>query len=269
LNEENNSNKSHELFFKPKNSYFSAGKIYFQVMRSQLSAVVSVPLFAILYVYTAIGVFIILIFAWLKMKGTIRFLSGIWAKTVFIIIGKRVHIYGKENISKNHRYILVANHASLFDIVAIMSFYPGVSWFGHERLLKVPLFGRILKMTDYVPYKEPTIRNTKLMLEQLVDRSKENSVAIFPEGTRTLSGKINGFYKGFIYLFRTSDIGILPVTLNGFYKLKPKNRSSIHFDSKLEIIIHEPIKREDLINSTDIEIIDRVRSVIESAYHKI
>jgi len=160
----------------------------------------------------------------------------------------------------------VANHASLFDIVAIMSFYPGVSWFGHERLLKVPLFGKILKMTDYVPFKEPTLKNTKEMLEQLVVKSRDNTVAIFPEGTRTLDGRINDFYKGFIYLFRSSDIGILPVTLNGFYKLKPKNRASINFDSRLEIIIHKPIQREELIGKTDIEIIEAVKSVIESAY---
>ena len=235
-------------------------------MRSRLYAVISIPVFAILYSYTALGVFIILIFAWLNMKQPIRFLSQLWAKSVFLIMGKNFLINGKEHICKECRYILVANHASLFDIVAIMSFYPGVSWFGHERLLKVPLFGKILKMTDYVPFKEPTVKNTKKMLEQLVQKSKYQTIAIFPEGTRTLNGKINDFYKGFIYLFRTSEIEILPVTLNGFYRLKPKNRFYINFDSKLNVIIHKPIKREELIYKSDTEIIETVKKVIESAY---
>lgn len=235
-------------------------------MRSRLYAVISVPVFIVLYSYTAIGVFIILIFAWLNIKNPIAFLSQIWAKSVFLIIGKKFNLYGKENIEKDKRYILVANHASLFDIVAIMSFYPTVSWFGHERLLKIPLFGKILKMTDYVPFKEPTVKNTKQMLEQLVQKSKKQTVAIFPEGTRTLDGNISDFYKGFIYLFRSSEVGILPVTLNGFYKLKPKNRFYINFNSKLEVIIHKPIKREELIEKRDSEIIDTVRNVIKSAY---
>ena len=72
------------------------------------------------------------------------------------------------------RYILLANHASMFDIMAIM--------------------------------------------------------AIFPEGTRTLDGKLNSFYRGFIHLLRTTEHDILPVTLSRFYKLKPKNRFSIHMD---------------------------------------
>jgi 1-acyl-sn-glycerol-3-phosphate acyltransferase len=236
-------------------------------MRSRLYAVISVPVFIVLYSYTAIGVFIILIFAWLNIKKPIVVLSQIWAKSVFLIIGKKFHIKGKENIEKTRRYILVANHASLFDIVAIMSFYPTVSWFGHERLLKIPLFGKILKMTDYVPFKEPTVKNTKQMLEQLVQKSKKQTVAIFPEGTRTLDGSINDFYKGFIYLFRSSEVGILPVTLNGFYKLKPKNRFYINFNSNLEVIIHKPLKREELIEKSDTEIIETVRNVIKSSYY--
>ena len=236
-------------------------------MRSRLYAVISVPVFIVLYSYTAIGVFIILIFAWLNIKKPITILSQIWAKSVFLIIGKKFHLYGKENIEKTKRYILVANHASLFDIVAIMSFYPTVSWFGHERLLKIPVFGKILKMTDYVPFKEPTVKNTKQMLEQLVQKSKKQTVAIFPEGTRTLDGSINDFFKGFIYLFRSSEAGILPVTLNGFYKLKPKNRFYINFNSKLEVIIHKPIKREELIEKSDTEIMDAVRNVIKSSYY--
>ncbi len=200
------------------------------------------------------------------MKGPIHFLFQKWAKSIFLIMGKPFSVHGKENIKKGARYILVANHGSLFDIVAITSFYPGVSWFGHERLLKVPVFNMILKMTDYVPFMEPTVQNTKKMLEQLEVKARTNTVAIFPEGTRTLDGKINNFYKGFIYLFRTSDIGILPVTLNGFYQLKPKNRSYIDFDSKLEVIIHKPIKREELIDKSDSEIIETVKAVIESAY---
>ena len=213
------------------------------------------------------GVVVVLIFALLHLKTPIRVISQFWAKSVFFILGKKFSVSGRENINRTKKYILVANHGSLFDIVAITSFYSGISWFGHERLLKVPLFGKILQMTDYIPFKEPTYTNTKDMIEQLVNNSKYQTIAIFPEGTRTLNGNINQFYRGFIYLFRTRDIDILPVTLNGFYELKPKNRFYINFSSKLEVIIHKPIKREELIEKNDCEIIEMVKTVIESAHH--
>jgi 1-acyl-sn-glycerol-3-phosphate acyltransferase len=237
-------------------------------MRSRLYAIISIPLFAILYCYTAVGVLIVLIFAFLNMKTPIRFLFRNWAKSVFLIMGKKFTVNGMENIKKGEKYILVANHGSLFDIVAITSFYPdGLSWFGHERLLKVPIFKRILIMTDYIPFRKNSVRNTKEMLDMLVQKSRIQSVAMFPEGTRTLDGKIKDFYKGFIHLFRTTETGILPVTLNGFYQLKPKNRFYINFDSKLNVVIHRPIIKEELKDKSDIEIIDRVRTIIESAYN--
>ena len=235
-------------------------------MRTLLFVVISIVLFGILYFYTAVGVMVVLFLAFLNLKGPIRSIMQWWAKSVFLLLGKKFHITGKENINPDKKYILVANHGSLFDIVAIMSFYSGISWFGHERLLKVPVFRRILKATDYIPFKEPTYRNTREMIGQLIHNSSYQTVAIFPEGTRTLNGKINPFYRGFIYLFRTRDIEILPVTLNGFYKLKPKNRFYIDFNSKLDVIIHKPIKREELIGKNDYEIIETVKNIIESAY---
>jgi 1-acyl-sn-glycerol-3-phosphate acyltransferase len=235
-------------------------------MKSGINTLRTITIFAILYIYTAVGVVIVIILLWFKAKKAVQFLCMIWAKSIFLLMFKNLTVVGKENIDKNKKYILVANHASLFDIVAITSFFPKVSWFGHERLLRVPVFGRFLKLTDYVPFKEPTVKNTRNMLNLLMEKAEEQSVALFPEGTRTLNGKINPFYRGFIYLFRTREIGILPLTLNGFYDLKPKNRFYIDFGAKLEVIIHKPIPREELIDKTDNEIVDIVKSVIESAY---
>ncbi len=236
-------------------------------MSSSINALLSVLAFGVLYTYTAITVIMLIPLTWINARKPVKIMSQIWARSVFLIIFKKLRITGKENINRNKKYIVVANHASLFDIVAIVSFYPEVSWFGHERLLKVPVFGRLLKMIDYVPFKEPTVTNTRHMMQQLLERADNNSVALFPEGTRTLDGKINPFYRGFIYLFRTRDIGILPITLNGFYALKPKNRFYINFRSKLNVIIHKPIPREELAEKDDKEIINTVKSVIESAYY--
>jgi 1-acyl-sn-glycerol-3-phosphate acyltransferase len=235
-------------------------------MRKRFYPLLSGIIFGILYIYTSIGVLITLILAFLHLKKPIMIISQLWAKSVFLMMGKKFTLTGREFIGKESRYLVLANHGSLFDIVAIMSIYPGISWFGHERLLKVPLFGKLLKMNGYIAFKEPNYKNTKAMIEQLVIKSKDQTVAIFPEGTRTLDGKINDFYRGFIYLLRNTEVNILPITLKGFYDLKPKNRSYINFDADLSIIIHKPIKREELIAKTDFEIIDTVKAVIESAY---
>ena len=188
-----------------------------------------------------------------------------WARTIFPLMGKRLRIKGKENLDRSKKYILLANHSSMFDIIAIMAFFPKVSWFGHARLLKIPLFGKMLLMTDYIPMTLANIRNTRRMVEQLVEKSSSKTIAIFPEGTRTLDGKLNPFYRGFIYLLRASETDILPVTLNGFFRLKPKNRFSINFGARLEVHIHPALSGRALVVKNDKEIIDEMREIIESA----
>jgi 1-acyl-sn-glycerol-3-phosphate acyltransferase len=225
----------------------------------------TVTAFGILYLFTGIIVLILLLLSVLRLKSAVRYILGLWAKTVLLIMGKKLHIEGVEHIQKNGKYILIANHSSLFDIIAIISFFPGVSWFGHARLLKIPVFSTILKMTDYVPMKKSSIKNTKEMIDRLIKKSKGHTIAMFPEGTRTTDGKVKAFYRGFIQVMKASDINILPVTLNGFYKLKPKNRFYINFSSRISVIIHEPVSREELIDKEDSEIISILKNIIESA----
>jgi len=233
--------------------------------RIRVYTFLTVSAFGLLYLFTIIIVLIGMPIVFLRLKRAVRLLMRFWAKSVFLIIGKKLHVEGQERIQKNGKYILIANHSSLFDIMAIISFFPGVSWFGHERLLKIPVFRQILKMTDYVPMKKTSIKNTKEMIDQLIMKSKGHTIAIFPEGTRTLDGKVNEFFRGFIQVLRASEINVLPVTLNGFYVLKPKNRFYINFSSRISVIIHEPISREILIDKDDAEIVTIVRNIIESS----
>ena len=231
----------------------------------RIHIILSAPVYLLLYSYTAVVVLLILLMAYLRFRSGIILVMSLWAKSMFPLMGKKVRIKGKENINKEERYILLANHASMFDIIAIMAFYPDVSWFGHKRLLRIPLLKQMLLMTDYIPMTISNIKNTRIMLQSLEEKAKTRTVAIFPEGTRTLDGKLNSFYRGFIHLLRATEHDILPVTLNGFYKLKPKNRFSIHFGSRLGVIIHPPMEGGKLALKSDQEIMDRVSKVIESA----
>ncbi len=227
--------------------------------------ILSIPVFLYLYVYTALIVLLILILAYLKSKRGICLVLSFWAKTVFPLMGKKLKIEGRTHFEKGKKYILLANHSSMFDIIAIMAFYPEVSWFGHERLLRIPLLKQMLLMTDYIPMQISNVTNTRKMLTSLEEKAQNHTIAIFPEGTRTLDGKLNSFYRGFIHLLRATGHDILPVTLNGFYKLKPKNRSYINFGSKLEVVIHPSIEGKSLVSASDEEILNQVMNTIESA----
>lgn len=235
-------------------------------MRSTIYSVISVPIFALLYLFTALVVLILLLFATLNWKRALHAGIYFWARTVFLLMGKRLRISGLEHFDKSKKYILVANHASLFDIMAIMAFHPGVSWFGHVRLTKIPVFRKLLRMINYIPVSKSNIRSTKVLVDKMIENSKGLTIAIFPEGTRTIDGNIHSFYRGFVHVLRASELELLPVTLNGFYQLKPKNRFYIKFNTKLNVVVHKPIAANELLHKDDREILKQAHEVIHSAY---
>jgi len=235
---------------------------------SRLFWVLSFPVFIILYSLTALTVIILLPFAYIRAGWFVRSGVSIWAQAAFLVMLKRLRIEGRHYLDRNQRYILLANHSSLFDILAIMAFYPGVSWFGKEYLVKIPVFGILLKRINYVPMKASDLRNTREMLTSLTEKSKGQTVAIFPEGTRTIDGNISKFHKGFLHVMRASELSLLPVTLNGFYRFKPKNRFYINFGARLGVTVHKPIHPDDLAHMSDTEIMGHVKGIIESAYQQ-
>lgn len=237
-------------------------------MRSYVYTVISVPVFALLYLFTAIIVLLLILLSFLGLKAIVKYGIYFWANTAFLLMGKRLRIAGHENLDKNKQYVLVANHSSLFDIMAIMAFYPGVSWFGHIRLTKIPVFRKLLKIINYIPVQKGSISNTKNIIDQMLEKSKGITIAIFPEGTRTTNGQLNDFYRGFVHVLRNTEIELLPITLNGFFHLKPKNRFFINFGTKINVVIHKPIEYQTLADKKDKEIISTVKGLIESAYIK-
>ncbi len=237
-------------------------------LRSPVFSFITVPIFVVLYTFTGVTALITWPFAFSRQKRTVRKIIRFWSFSIFFLMGKRLKVKGIENIEPGKKYILLANHASLFDITAILAFYPGISWFGREHLLRVPVFGHILKMIDYIPMSRADVKNTRRMLDQLVKKSEGHSIAMFPEGTRTPSGEISNFRRGFIHVIRSTDLEVLPVTLNGFHSLKPKNRFWIDFGSRINVIIHPPIPNESLKQQTDLEIVHTVRTIIQSAYQQ-
>ncbi|MCP5102734.1 MAG: 1-acyl-sn-glycerol-3-phosphate acyltransferase, partial [bacterium] len=229
--------------------------------------IVSVLLLSAQYTFTAIMIIWALSAIALNSTGGLHRVIRFWGNGILRIMGKKLHLRGIEHIEKGKNYLLLTNHASLYDIPALMSFYPRVSWLGRSYLLKVPVFGTFLKKTDYIPIDPGNIDETRKVLAQLLQKSENLTVAIFPEGTRTLDGNLQRFRKGFLYLLKSADIDILPVTLNGLYSLKPKNRFHIDLKTKIGAVIHQPVKKTDLADKSDGEILDKMKEIIQSGYY--
>ena len=229
---------------------------------------VTVVLYALLYAHTIIFLFFCLIASYVAPRAVLFWLMKIWARGIFLILGTRLHVYGAEHIPQRKRFMILTNHASLFDIPAIMTLFPNVSWLGREYLLRIPIWGHMLTRTNYVAIGKNPAMNIRLIIQKAVLNSENFLVALFPEGTRTVTGELGDFKRGFIHIMNGGDLDILPVVMNGLFELKPKNRFYIKPFQKIEIFICEPMHRTALLNLSNKEIMNHVRDVFISCHAK-
>jgi len=214
-----------------------------------------------------VSVMTALFFAILHLKFFVKMTVLVWANLLFLSVGKKLHIYGKENIEKGKNYLYVVNHSSLFDIPALMAIKPLIHWVGKETYAKIPFFGWFLLLTGYIPIKRESLRKAKNSIDRAAQDAMSNvSIGFFPEGTRSLDGQIKPFKRGFVFVLRNSNLDILPITFNGLYQLKPKKRFYVDPTAKTEAIIHKPLKNKDLIKLSDDKIIEKVRDIIAKDY---
>jgi 1-acyl-sn-glycerol-3-phosphate acyltransferase len=153
-------------------------------------------------------------------------------------IGKIGRLYvrkisGEENVPKNGPYIVCANHASYMDHI-ILGYY-------FLRKMKKPL-RYLAKKEHFIGLQKywhryvnaiPIDRQAggKEALAQAVkELEKGELIGIYPEGTRTLTGKLNRGKTGAIRLALTAKVPIVPVGLTNTFKILPKGNTIPRFE---------------------------------------
>ncbi|MBR4052766.1 MAG: 1-acyl-sn-glycerol-3-phosphate acyltransferase [Alistipes sp.] len=120
--------------------------------------------------------------------------------------------------------VLIANHQSFIDILLLLSTTPRLvlvtnSWVWHS-----PFFGRIVRYADCYHAAD----GYEQLAERLRPRVEEGyTVALFPEGTRSVDGTIGRFHKGAFYLAEQLQLDILPLVIYGAGMVSPK-RTGFH-----------------------------------------
>ncbi len=235
-------------------------------MQNVLLIPLTVVLFALLYAYSALMLILCIFVSYLPGRFLLARSIQLWSLGLFWITGTRLSVRGKENIPKQSNYMILANHTSLFDIPAIMVVFPYVSWLGREYLTRIPLFNHLQKRMNFVSVGKNPGTDVRRIIRQSISGSERFTIALFPEGTRTTDGKPQPLKRGFVHIMRGANLDILPVTLKGLFELKPKTRFTIFPFQRCEILIHPPLRFEELVELPNPDIINRVQSVFASLF---
>ena len=165
-----------------------------------------------------------------------------WGRFAARLLGIAIEIEGAENYRFDQNYLVVSNHAGMADIPLILGAMKlNIRFMAKEELGKIPVFGWALKTGGYVMVKRGQNREALQSMLQAVDTLKKGkSIHIFPEGTRSQTGKILPFKRGAFIIAQKAGVPVLPVTIVGSHLITPKKSLKIN-KGKIRLIIGKPI----------------------------
>jgi len=209
--------------------------------------------------------------SFLSRTGNLPFIfEQFWCMWALVIAGVRLEVKGRENIDSAKSYVIISNHQSHYDIPALM-YGLGVQfrWVIKKELRRVPLWGLCLYASRHVFVDRSNMKKAIESIRHGVSRLPTGaSLMVFAEGTRSGSSKVRKFRRGGFEIAIQEKMPILPVTINGSWKIMPDRNSMDFYSGPIEVIVGSPISTEeysrenirDLVEKTRDSIISRINS---------
>ncbi len=172
-----------------------------------------------------------------KKKYALNYLVTKLAKsTLYAGFHIKKEVLNKEQLDYSRPSIIIANHSSFLDILAVLMLHPRTIIMVKKWVYNSPVFGLFIRYSGYIFAEEGAEGN----LEEIKKRFADGySLVIFPEGTRSEDGEIKRFHKGAFLLSQALDVEIQPLLLIGIHEVNPKNDIMINRGT----IIVKPLPR--------------------------
>ena len=168
------------------------------------------------------------------------------------ILGTTYTLTGRENLPENKPLILVCNHQSMHDIIPIIWFLRNVhpKFISKKELGKgIPSVSLNLRIggSALIDRKDGKQALTEIKKAGEYINSTNRTMVIFPEGTRSKTGKPKEFAtNGLKMLYKNApDAYFVPISINNSWKMNKFGQFPFGLGTKITFQIHDPLKISD------------------------
>jgi 1-acyl-sn-glycerol-3-phosphate acyltransferase len=217
---------------------------------------------------------------WLPVLGLIflatapfdpgRYAAGRWFRRAAVAAVKLIPFwdFSTEGVvidDPRRPYVAVANHESFADIFLISHLPWEMKWLSKEAIFRIPVMGWMMRMAGDIAVRRGESGSRRRAVEEIHDRlSKDVTVMILPEGTRSPDGELLPFRNGAFTVAVERQLPILPIAVAGTRDAMAKH--SLRFNRARAIArVLPPVETTGLRHADVPELRERVRDAIAEA----
>ncbi|MEG2121353.1 MAG: lysophospholipid acyltransferase family protein, partial [Rikenellaceae bacterium] len=228
----------------------------------------------IIYLLIATAIFFL---AWLvsypfdKKKEFLKYVSMLYSKGIILINPLwRIKIIGKENMRKGVAYVVCINHRQMLDIPLINTLNINMRWVSKRDVYKLPFIGAVLRMRDDIAIDRGGVASTKMMFRRCKDEiARGVSIGIFPEGTRSKTGRLEEFKDGGFLTSKQSNTPILPIVTTGTWEAERVGKYKLKYPLTFLISILPEITTEEVAKLSTKELSKKVHEIMLEEHIRI
>lgn len=199
-----------------------------------------------------------------RRKRVLHLFTCFWASLyTWLNPAWQVTIVGRENQDPDETYVMVANHLSLLDILVLFRLFTHFKWVSKVENFRVPCIGWNMSMNRYIKLRRGDRASVIEMMRQCERTLAEgSSIMMFPEGTRSPTGRMREFKTGAFELALKARRPILPLAVTGTANALPKRGFVLQGRHPIEVKVLEPIPYARIAGKSAEAVAREVREVI-------
>jgi 1-acyl-sn-glycerol-3-phosphate acyltransferase len=196
----------------------------------------------------------------------LEWLTRVYTRGQLAVLGTRVRYEVHPEVDPQGVYMFVQNHVNLLDHCtcynATPHFKQGVELAAH---FEIPVYGWFMRQRGTIPvHRDASLRDQHRSLAESIraEVHRGHSILVFPEGTRTLDGRVGPFRTGLFRIAHALELPIVPVAVTGMFEVLRKGRPYIHPGKRVTVYVERPVETKGRRKSELPLLIEQVQHTI-------
>ena len=172
-----------------------------------------------------------------------EWLNRFYCRAQVALAGAKWRCVVHPDVDPSGVYMFCQNHTNHFDHVVLYDATPHFKQgLELEEHFKYPVYGTFMRNRGTIPVRRGSEGQTpEIMAYMRAEIAAGHSILAFPEGTRTLTGRVGPFRRGVFFIARDLGIPVVPVAVTGMYEVLRKGSHIMRAGQLVTVHVEAPI----------------------------